>query len=668
VLDWAIPCPGRPAASIPTALPNLPQRDFEASLGGIGDLLTDLPIVLAGADPDGRLTTLTPAWELVTGWRVDESLGRRLLDFIAGDDREKCADVEEQLRRGASNRGECLVRISHRAGAYRDVEIRWFALRAPDGRLRGFGGSLLDVTRDTDAESPARSLIGVSALHRAEERSRALFEGAAFGIFRCTSIGRFVDVNPALGAMLGYADSSAMIGRSLVTDLCAEDGERLLLERDFAANRVNDWYDLQWRRADGSAIQVRLAVSVERDARGRIEFIQGIAENVTERKRREEIVRRAERMSSLGRTLAGVAHEINNPLAAITGFAQILLKRDQSSDDRHAHETILQAARRAARIVKDLLTVARREESVERSRMDLNDIVAYIVDTQRYATETRGVHATLDLSPDRADVVADGAQLEQVVLNLVVNARQALEKLMERRGGTDLEWAPSIHITTRVADEQVTLEVEDNGPGIPVVDLPHIFDPFWTTRDEGEGSGLGLSVVHGIVTSHGGTIDVVSAIGEGTRFTVRLPLAPKPDDVVSTASESATREEEPERGVRPLDILVVDDEAVIRELLQRFLASRGHAVVTAADGIQALRLAEGSRFDVVVSDLRMPSMDGREVIRRLRELPTCASTRFVLSTGDTEMSDSTVDLGSSDVQVVHKPYDVDALVRVVEDG
>ena len=280
--------------------------------------------------------------------------------------------------------------------------------------------------------------------------------------------------------------------------------------------------------------------------------------------------------------------------------------------------------------------------------------------------ETHGVQASLDLATGKVEAIADPAQLEQVVLNLVVNARQALEKAAGERANRGAEWTPSVRVTTRVGDGRVELEVEDNGPGIPALDLPQIFDPFWTTREEGEGPGLGLSVVHGIVTSHRGTIDVDSAVGGGTRFTVRLPRAPA--DVAPPPAADAGRADTPATlRARPLDILVVDDELVIRELLQRFLASRGHAVVAAADGAQALRLAERSSFDVVISDLRMPGMDGREVIRRLRELPTFASTTFILSTGDAE-SDAALEGAPGDVPIVPKPFDMDALIGVVEAG
>jgi two-component system NtrC family sensor kinase len=377
-------------------------------------------------------------------------------------------------------------------------------------------------------------------------------------------------------------------------------------------------------------------------------------------------------MASLGHTLAGVAHELNNPLAAISGFAQILLKTHLPKEDRNAIETIHREAKRAAKIVKDLLTFARREESTERHRVDLNDIVRYIADTQRYAMETRGVLCELVLSDAPAYVAADPAQIEQVVLNLLVNARQALEAMTAgvgtgRTGGRFRR--PMIVIRTSVRGENVGFEITDNGPGISASELPRIWDPFWTTKEEGEGTGLGLSVVHGIVTGHGGTIDVETRVGAGTTFAISLPAFGRDGPDSHLEIESVPAGPAAQRADRPLDILVVDDEEVIVGLLVRYFSSRGHAVVPAHEGGQALRVAQRSSFDVVICDLRMPGMDGTEVIRRLKALPTCASARFILSTGDTATPAVRQRIeGLSLSAVVDKPYEVEALRRIVEDA
>jgi CheY-like chemotaxis protein len=256
------------------------------------------------------------------------------------------------------------------------------------------------------------------------------------------------------------------------------------------------------------------------------------------------------------------------------------------------------------------------------------------------------------------------------VLNLLVNARQSLEQRLDlarqHPGVVQEDWRPQVTVRTTVVDDIVRIEVSDNGTGISAADLSHIWDPFWTSRDEGEGNGLGLAVVHGIVSAHGGTIDVRSEERMGTTFSIALPLAPAPLEK-ARAEEPAGNAHTSTVGIRPLDVLIVDDEQSLRTLLQRVFSERGHAVVTAADGKQALRLAEQASFDVVVCDLRMPAMDGRDVIQQMRAYPTCANTRFILCTGDVDSLPSQFTSSTALVDaIVAKPYSVSRLLEIIE--
>jgi PAS domain S-box-containing protein len=503
-------------------------------------------------------------------------------------------------------------------------------------------------------------------LRLSEERLRTLVNHAAYGIYRCGLDSRFIEANPALLQMLGHESLQDLEQLDVLDAVFVEPDERTRWREDMALGRLRDWYDFTWRRRDGTTLRVRVSPRLVRDDQGRVLYCDAIAENVTERLRREEMIRRGERMAALGRTLAGVAHEINNPLAAIAGFAQLLLKGPLAAEESHALETMLHEAQRAARIVKDLLAVARRQESHEPQAVDVNAVASYIVDTQRYALDTHGIRCLTEFASDTAIVRGDPAQLEQVMLNLVVNARQALEQMIERRERPlPAHVEPTICVRTAVHEDVVSIEVADNGPGIAAADLPRIFDPFFTTKEEGEGSGLGLAVVHGIVTQHGGGIDVTSALGAGSTFTVSLPRDNSSALPFIAPGTRAVPAAEPEPSA--LDILVVDDESAIRALLERAFTSRGHAVMQAADGQQALALAAQMPFDVVICDLRMPGLSGAEVVTRMRHLPTCARARFILSTGDSAGSEALADdkdLGV--VAVVNKPYDLDGLRRLVE--
>ena len=613
-------------------------------------------------DLDGTALYYSASTEKALGFTPTELIGKDVFALTHPDDLAKLAgDAYLAVLRGETPLVEW--RCLRKDGSYIWVETHTALLRNESG----IPDRLLSVTRDIEGRKQAEE-----ALRQSEERMRALIARAAYGIFRSTRDGRFLDVNPALVAMLGYESTADLMSIDIMRDMYVDIGERERWMAAIDSGAHPEWFDLTWRRKDGVPIAGRLSARAARDGHGDVVWYEGIAENVTERLRREAVVRRAERMSSLGHTLAGVAHELNNPLAAISGFAQILLKTQLPKEDRSAIETIHREAKRAAKIVKDLLTFARRQESSERHRVDLNDIVRYIADTQRYAMETHGVLCELVLSDEPAFVAADPAQLEQVMLNLLVNARQALEAMTAPipagRVGLGATRTPMVVIRTSVRNNTVSLEISDNGPGIAAGELPRIWDPFWTTKEEGEGTGLGLSVVHGIVTEHGGSIDVETRLGAGTTFAVSLPgFRREADDSLSTI-EAVPMGPASQTADRPLDILVVDDEEVIVGLLVRYFSSRGHAVVPAHEGRQALRVAERSSFDVVICDLRMPGMDGAEVIRRLKELPTCANARFVLSTGDTATPAVRQRIeGLALAAIVDKPYEVEVLRRIVEE-
>jgi PAS domain S-box-containing protein len=484
-------------------------------------------------------------------------------------------------------------------------------------------------------------------LREVSDRYASLVERVGYGIYRSTPEGRFVEVNSVLMSMLGYTRPEDILGLELARDVYLDPEDRMRL-RERPSVVFPEWVETRWKRRDGSAITVRLSVQRIRDAEGRVIAYDGIVEDVGDRQRREELMRRSERMASLGTTLAGVAHELNNPLAAIMGFAQLLLRKPWPSEDRAALETINHEAIRSATIVKDLLALTRKRDVERRVPADINDVVGYIARTRRYALETAGISCTLDLQPSLPPIHGDRAQLEQVVLNLLNNAEQALAPRAEE-GMT-----ARIAVRTRHDGEGVFIEIEDNGPGIPEEWRSRIWDPFWTTKGEGEGTGLGLSVVHGIVSDHGGIITLEEAVGTGARFVIRLPAA-APVPIQPPVGQAS----------RPLDVLVVDPGASDLLFVERFLTARGHAVINAGSGDLALRLAAQTTFDAVVCDARLLGRDGSPIAATLRGTRGCATARFVLSSAGPIDSDI-LPPSISGSAIVSRPYDVEALRRLIE--
>ena len=624
-------------------------RQSEATYRMLAESMDDVVTI---ANLDGIITYASPSVERLAGWTVAETVGTHHMTNVHPDDVER---VEAEKRNGFAAAGHARFewRCRRRDGAYVWLETRSTLVREPDGAMH-----VVTVSRDIEQRKHAEE-----AYRRLEERASALIERAAYGIYVSTPEGRFLDVNPALVQMLGYPSREALLAIDIARDIYQDPAKRAELTRNAEVSDRPEWVEVEWRRADGTPITVQLAVRAVRDAQGRISVYEGIAEDVTERRRRDEILRRSERMASLGTMVAGVAHELNNPLAAISGFAQLMLREAKTAEERGGLETINHEATRAAKIVRDLLTFTRRQDRVRHEAHDLNTIVQYIAGSRRYAMETRGIQITMRLAAELPPVMGDRTQLEQVVLNLLVNAEQALAGMVD--GAEASGRRATLLLETMMTKGMVSLVVEDNGPGIPEEHQSRIWDPFWTTKPEGEGTGLGLAVVHGIVSAHGGSIELTSKPGQGTRFVVRLRSP------VSSAAAPADGASVPAEPVRrgPLDILVVDDEPSIVSLLVRYLGSRGHAVVSASDGEEALRVAEQTAFDVVICDYRMPGMDGAELITRMRAFPHAARTRWIVSTGDSASDSARARIEAlAPHAVVAKPYNVEDLRRAVEDG
>ena len=486
------------------------------------------------------------------------------------------------------------------------------------------------------------------ALESSEERFRLLAQRTPLGVFRWDQDGRFVEANPALVRMLGYSCELELYSLDAAAEPFADPVERDRLKLQLAHGPV-DCVAARWRRKDGIPITVRLTARAIHDDAGRLVAYEGIAEDVSERLRQQELLRRTERMASLGATLAGVAHELNNPLAAIHGFSQLLLKKEPENDCRLALETISHEAARASKIVRDLLSLARKREVERRVRVSLNEIVRYIVRTRSYALETHGITCLSSFDPDLPAVCADAAQLEQVVLNLLNNAEQAIGSVRDEGG--------RILLSTRVEGDCVVLMVDDDGPGVPEAMRGRIWDAFWTSRTAGSGTGLGLAIVRDIVVDHGGEIEVDRAPGHlgGARFIVRLPAVAS--DSAGRTSMRAAR--------RALDVLVVEPDPRSLSFLTAFLESRGHAALVASEADTAVHLAEHLAFDAVICDAGIAGSGAS--LNAFRATPGCAGARFIVVAGNAASTARLPVPLPPAARVVMRPYDLEELRVLLED-
>ena len=363
-----------------------------------------------------------------------------------------------------------------------------------------------------------------------------------------------------------------------------------------------------------------------------------VFEDHTDRRRLQEQLIQSEKMSAIGQLIAGVAHDLNNPLASVVGFSDFLAEAGVPASLEEPLQVIRQEAERAATIVKNLLSFARTQEG-ERVRQPIQPLLDSTLVLLRNQLMTHKVEATLDVEPGLPEVEVDANQIKQVFVNLINNACQAI--------ASD---APSgrIWISAKRAQDVIAVSVTDSGPGIPEDVAARVFEPFFTTKPEGEGTGLGLSICQGILKEHGGRISLESRPDSGATFTVELPVG-----VPAVRAEPAPA---PRGEAKPLHILVVDDEPHILHYMRATLESWGHTVEVASDGAYALERALAGPFDVIICDLRMPHLSGRDMYMKLVRQDPRVAERIIFATGDTVRGDTLQFLDGLGRPYLHKPF------------
>ena len=506
----------------------------------------------------------------------------------------------------------------------------------------------------------SRSFSLLELLHRSERRFRAIFESTAMGIGLTDTAGRVVDHNRAFGEMLGLPGEE-LVGKDLAEFTAADEASTgdALFQELVRGQRESYAVEQRYRRADGELVWGHLTASVVRDSDGNPEFAVGMVHDVSDRKQLEERLYQAQKLDAVGRLAGGVAHDFNNLLTVITVHSGFLLG---SLDPHQAAlradvEAIEQAAQRAASLTQQLLAFGRKQVLQPRI-VDLNSIV---IDTNRMLHRLIGEHIEVvtALGSELGEVQADPGQVEQVLVNLALNARDAMADggtLTIRTANVDPEQVPSDEVTGPF----VVLSVADSGCGMDAATRARIFEPFFTTK-KSTGTGLGLASVYGIVAQSGGFIDVTSAPDEGTTMAVYLPR------VMREHAELADPVALPARATGGETILLAEDEDGVRDAARRILAAQGYTVLEAFDGAEALTLAAGhsGAIDLLLTDVVMPRKTGPQVAAELLEQRP--ELKVLYMSGHADEAIMPLALAGAHAAFVQKPFTHDRLAAAVRE-
>ncbi|MGQ0714606.1 MAG: PAS domain S-box protein [Gemmatimonadaceae bacterium] len=578
-------------------------------------------------DKQGIFTSANLATCQISGYGRDELLGRSILGLL---EEEEVATVKAHFKEalsGNAQRYEC--HFYRKTGERRVASVT----NTPIQRGNVVIG-VLGIARDLTANRAREE-----ALVRSEARYLRLVESASDAIFTIDADGRITSVNRALERAIGRSRGE-LFGMRFIDVIEPSDRDAVWshYEATLRGERVRG--EIRYRDAQ-EALRVGSVTMTPIVEDGRVTGCLGIVRDMTEERTLAEQLLQREKLAAVGQLVSGVAHELNNPLAGIMAFSQLMLAMSGGTPDQQdALVTIHKEAKRAAKIVSNLLIFARQRHP-ERTEADLNQVMQDTVELRRYALRTHQIEVDMELDPDLPLTWADAFQLQQVILNLLTNAEQALKD----HGGEK-----RIVLRTRREGELIIASVADTGPGIRPEELDQIFNPFFTTKPVGEGTGLGLSISDAIIREHGGQIRVSSQPGEGAVFTVELPIVHAP---VPRTGEIPV---EPVRSTLPRTMLIVDDEPALRAALSLFLEREGHTVDAVASGREALEHARTRRYDAILLDLRMPDMSGDALFEELLASDPEHAARVVFATGDVDSEGARAFLAQAGRPYICKPF------------
>jgi PAS domain S-box-containing protein len=583
----------------------------------------------------------SPQFEKILGAHLERNIKglRTWMKLILPTDRRLLFSTLKRFR-NAPNAGIINIeyRVKHAEETYRWIHTKAVATRTPQsGRILRFVGSSGDITSRKNGES---------MLKASEARFRSITEAHPVPVL----IARIQDshvlyASPGAETLLGLP-SGTLVSHRLDRFLSHATERKEVLAEMRAGHEIN-MREVTLTKGDGNSIPAAISarsISYMNEAAIVVGFY-----DLTERKeaetkiaKQQEALQQSEKMAALGGLLAGVAHELNNPLSVVMGQSTLLMEGSPEPKVKGRAEKIFKAADRCSRIVKSFLALARRKPP-ERKPIDLNAVINASLELLSYQFRTENIVVQLDLDPSLPLVKGDGDQLTQVFTNLALNAAQAMHDWQGKRS--------LVLQTSRKDDAFVQVTVSDTGPGIPATIRARVFEPFFTTKGNG-GTGVGLSLCLNIVETHGGHLELETTPGGGATFRASLPIAESPKEAEPAAADAAS--DTGKAGA--YRILIVDDEVELAQTLADLLEPEGHVIDLAANGRIALEKLAKKPFDLIISDLRMPVLDGPGMYEEMKKTLPHFLKRIIYVTGDTLSPHVNKFLSENPVPVIEKPY------------
>lgn len=609
------------------------------------------------ASGDDRITEVNPALAQMLGFAKKEDILSAELSSFYGNAADRASERAKLDELGFLR--ACEVTLKRQEGGREVVALHTTAaIRDPSGKLVRYQGTFVDVTEQREMER---------ALHREQEFASRLMDSFPDLVVALDAEGRYTFASPQIYDALGYHPEE-LVGKKLGSRTDPQDRAAMLemLDDLISGRRSNGQIEYRTQHKNGAWRLFRASARPLHDETGRTTGIIASARDITDQQRLQQQLIQTERLAAMGQMIAGVAHELNNPLTAILGVTELM--RDQTGDENSRRQLDLahRQARRAAHIVQSLLVFSR-PATPRTTLLHLGDLLRRTLQLHEHSLRSNNIQVDFVTRPDLPTVLGDSNQLTQVFLNLIVNAEQAVREIRDQ--GT-------LRIRLGAVGDRVLITFQDDGVGIRRETLPRIFDPFFTTKRPGRGTGLGLSICMAIIREHNGDISAQPLPDGGSVFTVSLPVCTQTVAVVEQDPAPHSRPETIAPAAAPLTgkrILVVDDEEGIRELVSDSLAARNIFVDCAASSDEALELASRHSYDAIVCDLNLESESGLAVSgfdvhdRICENLASRSAPRppFVFMTGDLVDSAANEQATRNGSQFLQKPFRIADLLALI---